>query len=132
MYMYIKMATRCDYVYSFLLAPFPAVSLTAASTRVPAHSDYNTAMLTCTDVLPLTDQVDELEFEKMYTWEMGGVDITGDASSPVDPAEVTSYAVLNKALSQTGEVVFSCNVSIAVPGDPLINVGDTLTITVIG
>ena len=89
-------------------------------------------MLTCSDVLPLPDAVDQLEFDKVYTWKMGGVDITGDASSPVDPEEVVSYAELNKALSQTGEVVFSCNVSIAVPGDPVINVGDTLTITVLG
>ena len=63
---------------------------------------------------------------------MDGTDITPQADLPSDPDEKESSAQLQIDITDLGEVSFTCNVSIAVPGDPLTSANSSLTVTIIG
>ena len=114
------------------IVPIPIVNVTAESPRVPAHTDYNTALLTCSDILPLSSFNDEIAFDRVYTWYMDGVDVTGMATGPFDADEKESYGRLQIDVATTpGEAVFNCSVSISVPGDPIISANGSTSVEIL-
>ena len=60
---------------------------------------------------------------------MNDIDVTSDASSPTNPMGVVSVSTLNTTMTSAGVFVFRCEVSINVPGDPIVINSSTLTIT---
>ena len=119
-------------MYIFLLGPTPDIFLTSSTLRLPTHPDYNQAILTCTATLPLPPEIDELEFDKVFTWTMSGTDVTSDATTPTDPSGIESVSTLTRDLTIAGDIVFRCEVTISVPGDPVVSNSNSMTITVLG
>ena len=120
------------YIYIFLLGPTPDVNLTSSTLRLPTHPDYNQAILTCTATLPLPLEIDELEFDKVFTWTMSGIDVTSNATTPTDPSGIQSVSTLTRDLTIAGEIVITCEVTISVPGDPVVSNSSSVTITALG
>ena len=119
-------------MYIFLLGPTPDIILTSSTLRLPAHPDYNQATLTCIATLPLPPEIDELEFDKVFRWTMSGTDVTSDASTPTDPRGIQSISTLTTDFTIGGDIVFTCEVNISVPGDPVVSNSSSVTITVLG
>ncbi len=119
-------------IISSITVPTPSVYLTSSAYRFPVHDDYNDQTITCTAILPLKQPVDELEFDKEYTWKLGGVDVTSMATGPTNPDEIESVGMLNIEVSTTGDNVIECEVFIDITGDPLVTNSTTLTVDVLG
>ena len=119
-------------MYIFLLGPTPDIILTSSTLRLPTHPDYNQATLICTATLPLPPEIDELQFDKEFTWTMSGTDVTSDATIPTDPRGIESVSTLTRDLTIAGDIVFSCEVNISVTGDPVVSNSSSVTITVLG
>ena len=107
----------------FFIAPKPDVKLVSTPVCVESNSNLS---LTCTATLPLPH---ELEFPKVFKWTMNDSDITSDDSSPTNPKGVVSVSTLNLKMTSSGVFVFKCEVSISVPGDPVVTSSSSLTIT---
>ena len=116
-------------MYIFLLGPTPDIILTSSTLRLPTHPDYNQAILTCTATLPGTNQ---LFFDKVFTWTMSGTNVTSDATTPTDPDGIESVSTLTRDFTIAGDIVITCEVTISVPGDPVVSNSSSITITVLG
>ena len=110
------------------LAPTLDVNLTSTSVYLSDLDDYNNISLTCTATLPLSI---ELKFPKVFRWTKDGTDITTSDNDPTDPKGVVSVSTLNTIMKNAGVFVFKCEVSINVPGDPVVTNSSTLAITVL-
>ena len=119
-------------MYIFLLGPTPDIILTSSTLRLPSHPDYNQTTLTCTATLPLPPEIDELEFDKVFRWTMSSTDVTSDASTPTDPRGIESVSTLTTDFTIAGDIVITCEVTISVPGDPVVSNSSSITITVLG
>ena len=104
-----------------LTVPIQNVNLTFTPVCVDSNSNVS---LTCTATLP-----HELKFAKVFKWTMNDIDITNNASSPTNPKGVVSVSKLNLTMTSFGMFVFKCEVSISVPGDPIVTNNSSLTIT---
>ena len=119
-------------MYIFLLGPTPDIILTSSTLRLPTHPDYNQAILICTATLPLPPETNELEFDKVFTWTMSGTDVTSDATTPTDPRGIETVSTLTRDLTIAGDIVFTCEVTISIPGDPVVSNSSSVTITALG
>ena len=119
-------------MYIFLLGPTPDIILTSSTLRLPTHPDYNQATLICTAILPLLPEIDELEFDKVFTWTMSGTDVTSDATTPTDPRGIQSISTLTRDFTIAGDIVITCEVTISIPGDPVVSNSSSVTITALG
>ena len=129
---YVRTYIHIIYMYMFLLGPTPDINLTSSTLRLPTHPDYNEATLNCTATLPLPPETDELEFDKVFTWTMNGTNVTSDATTPSDPRGIESVSTLTRDLTIAGEIVITCEVTISVPGDPVVSNSSSVTITALG
>ena len=68
----------------------------------------------------------------MFKWTKDGTDITTSDNDPTNPKGVVSVSTLNTNMTDAGESVFKCEVSISVTGDPVVTSNSSLTITVLG
>ena len=116
-------------MHIFLLGPTPDIILTSSTLRLPTHPDYNQATLICTTTVPGTNQ---LFFDKVFTWTMSGTDVTSDATTPSDPRGIESVSTLTRDFTIAGDIVITCEVTISVPGDPVVSNSSSVTITVLG
>ena len=119
-------------MYIFLLGPTPDIILTSSTLHLPTHPDYNQLILICTATLPLPPETNELEFDKVFTWTMNGTDVTSDATTPTNPRGIESVSRLTRDLTIAGDIAFRCEVTISVPGDPVVSNSNSVSITVIG
>ena len=126
---YIHTYIHIKYMHIFLLGPTPDIILTSSTLRLPTHPDYNQAILTCTATLPGTNQ---LFFDKVFRWTMSGTDVTNDATTPTDPRGIESISTLTRDFTIAGDIVITCEVTISVPGDPVVSNSSSVTITVLG
>ena len=117
------------HVYICLLGSTPNIILTSSTLRLPTHPDYNQAILTCTATLPGTNQ---LAFDKEFTWTMNGTNVTSDATTPTDPSGIESVSTLTTDFTIAGDIVITCEVTISVPGDPVVSNNSSVTITALG
>ena len=111
-------------------APKPAVQLISTQYRLPTHSSFNTATITCSASLQL-QQFDRLDYPKVFTWSSNGTPIN-DASSPTNVYNALSESTLQRTYTGAGVYSYTCNVSVSVPGDPVAFSYDTIMITVTG
>ena len=63
---------------------------------------------------------------------MSGTDVTSDATTPTNPDGIQSISILTRDLTIAGEIVFTCEVNISIPGDPVVSNSSSVTITVLG
>ena len=63
---------------------------------------------------------------------MSGTDVTSDATTPTDPRGIESVSTLTRELTIAGDIVFRCEVTISIPGDPVVSNSSSVTITVLG
>ena len=118
-------------MYIFHLGPIPDISLTSSTVRLPTHPDYNQAILNCTATLPLPLET-KLEFDKVFTWTMSGIDVTSNATIPTDPSGIESVSTLTRDFTNAGDIVVTCEVNISIPGDPVVSNSGSITITALG
>ena len=111
-------------------APKPAVQLISTQYRLPTHSSFNTATITCSASLQL-QQFDGLDYPKVFTWSSNGTSIN-DTSSPTNVYNASSESTLQRNYTAAGVYSYTCNVSVSVPGDPVAFSYDTIMITVTG
>ena len=124
-------------IYTFIglylsLGLIPDINLTPSTFHLPTHPNYNEVTLICTATLPLLLETDELVFDKVFTWTMNGINVTSNASLPTDLDSIESISTLTQELTNTGDNVFRCEVSVSVPGDPIVSNSSSITITVSG
>ena len=117
------------HTYIFFLGPTPDIILTSSTLRLPTHPDYNQATLNCTATLPGTNQ---LAFDKVFMWTMSGTNVTGDATTPTDPRGMQSISTLTTDFTIAGDIVIICEVTISIPGDPVVSNSSSITITALG
>ena len=63
---------------------------------------------------------------------MSGTDVTSDATTPTDPRGIESVSTLTTDLTIAGDIVIACEVTISVPGDPVVSNSSSFVITVLG
>ena len=121
-------------VLSLSLAPILNVTLSSTSTHVPLHTNYSSAILNCTGIVPL-GVVGRLSIlnPKQFSWTLNSVDITSSAVTDQNSLYfVYSYSTVNATYTTVGDYTYVCTVSISVIGDPTVSRSDSLTITVTG
>ena len=73
-----------------------------------------------------------LGFKKVFKWTKDGTDITTNDNDPTNPKGVVSVSTLNTKMTNAGESVFKCEVSISVTSDPVVTSSSSSVITVLG
>lgn len=128
-------AEKDCYLYSFLdLYPHPALLLSRpmalvepAITRVP--DVYGLAVtFTCTGTVPF-----QLVVNKEIDWLVDGVVVTDGVGPTSSPMGVTSTSELQTSTpSITGTYYYTCRVTLAVEGDPVLQNESTALLNVTG
>ena len=120
---------------SLSLAPIPNVTLSSTSARVPLHTNYSSAILNCTGIVPL-GAVGRLSIlnPKQFSWTLNSVDITSSAVTDQNSLYfVYSSSTVNATYTTAGDYAYVCTVSIvSVTRDLTVSRSDSLTITVTG